>query len=450
MRPGNRKEDEHRPVRITRGFLKYAEGSVLIEVGDTKVVCSASVEGNVPGWLKGEGRGWVTAEYSLLPRSTQTRSVREAARGRIGGRTHEIQRLIGRSLRAVVDLEALGERTVWIDCDVLQADGGTRTAAITGAFVALADALNRLEEKGTIQRNPVKDFVAAASVGLRQGRDLLDLAYEEDMDADVDMNVVMTGRKELVEIQGTAEKKVFSRDELDRMLGLAEKGMEYLFSVQKESLGPAAESILKNRRKKLVLATANAGKIEELKRILDYLPLDIYSLKDYPRLPPVEETGRTFEENAVLKAETVSRLTGEMALADDSGLEVDCLDGKPGVHSARFAGEDAADEKNNSLLLELMKDVPSARRSARFVCCIAAAVPGEKTRTVVGTCEGKIATSLRGSGGFGYDPLFISREEGKTFAQMDTDSKNRISHRGRALEKARLILEELVKEEVQE
>ncbi len=447
MRPGGRKEDEHRPVKMTTKYLKYAEGSVLIEVGDTKVICSASVEDSVPGWLRGEGQGWITAEYSLLPRSTQTRSAREVTRGRIGGRTHEIQRLIGRSLRAVVDLEALGERTIWMDCDVLQADGGTRTAAITGAFVALAEALSRLKDQGRLQRNPVKDFVAASSVGLRQGREILDLAYEEDVDADVDMNVVMTGNKELVEIQGTAEKSTFSREKLDRMLELAEKGMEYLFSVQQEALGPLADEIRVKKQKKLVLATHNEGKVKELQEILGHLPLDICSLKDYPQVPPVEETGNTFEENAVLKAETISRLTGEMALADDSGLEVAFLDGKPGVYSARFAGPGATDEQNNALLLELMKEVPVARRNARFVCSIALAVPGAQTRTVTGTCEGKIATSPRGSGGFGYDPLFISQEEGKTFAQLALEDKNRISHRGRALEKTRVVLEELIKEE---
>ena len=447
LRPDKRKDDEHRPVRITRGYLKYAEGSALIEVGDTKVICSASVENNVPGWLKEGKSGWVTAEYALLPRSTQVRNIREAARGRIGGRTHEIQRLIGRSLRAVVDLSLLGERTIWIDCDVLQADGGTRTAAITGAFVALVDAIGSLKEKGIIHGNPVTDFVAATSVGLWQGRELLDLAYEEDMKADVDLNVVMTGKKKLVEVQGTAEKKTFSRDELDKMLRLAEKGLEYLFYVQKESLGTTTESTKKTLQKKLILATGNEGKIQEFKQLLSALPLKLCSLKDYPGLPSVDETGRTFQENAILKAETISQHTGEMTLADDSGLEVDILDGKPGVYSARFAGEDSTDEKNNALLLELMKGVPLDRRDARFVCSIALAVPGEETQTVEGLCEGKIATSPRGSGGFGYDPLFISREEGKTFAQLDTESKNRISHRGRALKKARLILEERLKGE---
>ncbi len=447
MRPDSRRDDEHRPVQITRGYLKYAEGSALIEVGDTKIICSASVEEQVPSWLRDAGSGWVTAEYALLPRSTQTRNTREAARGRVGGRTHEIQRLIGRSLRAVVDLEALGPRTVWIDCDVLQADGGTRTAAITGAYVALVDALNTLVEKGKIHQNPVKDYVAATSIGLWQGRGILDLAYQEDLEADVDMNIVMTGQKNLVEIQGTAEKKTFTRNELESMLALAEQGIEFLISVQQQSLGTALNRTPDPKGPKIILATRNPGKIAEMKQVLHPLPFTLCSLNDYPGFPPIEETGQTFEENAILKAETISSLTGEMALADDSGLEVDCLEGKPGVFSARFSGEGATDQKNNALLLELMKDVPFPRRSARFVCSIAIAAPGRQTRVVRGTCEGKIATSPRGSGGFGYDPLFISQEEGKTFAQLDTASKNRISHRGRALEEARRSLGELAKEE---
>lgn len=445
MRADGRKNDELRNVRITRGYLKYAEGSALIEVGDTRVLCAASVEESVPSWMKGEQRGWVTAEYSLLPRSTQNRSIREAARGRIGGRTHEIQRLIGRSLRAVVDLEALGERTVWLDCDVLQADGGTRTAAITGAFIALADALELLHSSGKLKRFPLKDFVAAISVGLLNGIPLLDLSSEEDMAADVDMNIVMTGNGRLVEIQGTAEKSPFGRAELDVLLELGSRGISYLVSKQKESLGILAEKIgsLAENKKRLVLATRNKGKVEEIKKFLFHLPLEIRSLQDYPGIPVVEEKGSTFLENAVLKAEAVSRYTGEMALADDSGLEVDCLDGAPGVHSARFAGEGATDEENNAYLLKLLEGVPPTERGARFVCTLALAIPGEKTITVEGSCRGTLATYPRGSNGFGYDPLFILEGEAKTFAELEREVKNRISHRGKALAQMKEILKRI-------
>ncbi len=235
-RPSGRLNDEMRPVRIIPGFLKHPDGSVLIETGDTRVLCSAMVEERVPSFLKGSNSGWVTAEYSLLPGSTETRSPREAARGRISGRTSEIQRLIGRSLRAIVDLEKLGERTIWIDCDVIQADGGTRTASVTGSFVALYLALKKLKDSGTIEDIPLKDYVAAISVGIVEGTTLLDLDYIEDSSADVDMNVVMTGKGNLVEIQDTGEKSVFSRQDLDVLLGLAQKGIQELVDLQKDIL----------------------------------------------------------------------------------------------------------------------------------------------------------------------------------------------------------------------
>ena len=236
-RPNNRNYDQLRPVTIIPGYLKHPDGSVLIEAGDTRVLCSAMVEEKVPSFLKGSGTGWVTAEYSLLPSSTETRTQREASRGRISGRTSEIQRLIGRSLRAVVDLEKLGERTIWIDCDVIQADGGTRTASVTGAFAALYLALNKLHQQGVLEQIPVIDFVGAISVGLVDGSLLLDLEYSEDYRADVDMNVVMTGSGNFIEIQGTAEGISFNKKELDEMLNLAGRGIEELIALQKQILG---------------------------------------------------------------------------------------------------------------------------------------------------------------------------------------------------------------------
>lgn len=227
---------ELRPARITTGFTKYAEGSVLIEIGETKVICTASVEERVPPFLKGKGSGWVTAEYSMLPRATETRTMRETGRGGPSGRTHEIQRLIGRSLRAVTDLSVLGERTVTIDCDVIQADGGTRTASITGGFVALAIALSRTVAQQKIARLPLRDFVAAISVGLVDGRTLLDLAYTEDSRAEVDMNIVQTGDGRFVELQGTAEAQPFSREQMNEMTSAAEIGISQLIAVQRTAL----------------------------------------------------------------------------------------------------------------------------------------------------------------------------------------------------------------------
>jgi len=236
VRPSDRRPDELRAVRFERGYQHYAEGSVLVEFGMTRVLCSASVEDRVPPFLKGQGQGWVTAEYGMLPRSTHTRNAREAARGRQGGRTLEIQRLIGRSLRAVLDLRALGERTVTIDCDVLQADGGTRTAAITGAYVALVEAMRRLRKAGTLRSDPLHGQVAAVSVGLYRGIPVLDLDYAEDVEAETDMNVVMNDAGAFVEIQGTAEGHAFRRSELDQLLDLAATGVADLLRLQREAL----------------------------------------------------------------------------------------------------------------------------------------------------------------------------------------------------------------------
>jgi len=236
MRPSNRRPEQLRPVRITRHYTRHAEGSVLVEFGETKVLCTVSVEEKVPPFLKGKGQGWVTAEYGMLPRSTNTRTDREAARGKQSGRTQEIQRLIGRALRAVTDLTRLGERTLQVDCDVLQADGGTRTASITGAWVALVDAIQWLRSHALIAENPLTDSVAAVSVGIYEGTPVLDLDYAEDSACDTDMNVVMTGSGGLVEVQGTAEGHPFSRAELERMLDLATEGIRALSAAQREAL----------------------------------------------------------------------------------------------------------------------------------------------------------------------------------------------------------------------
>jgi ribonuclease PH len=237
MRSDGRRWQEMRPVKITRNFIRHAEGSVLIELGQTRVICTASIEEDVPRFLKESHQGWVTSEYAMLPRSTLTRTPRESTVGRVGGRTHEIQRLIGRSLRSVVDLQSFGKRTIWIDCDVIQADGGTRTASITGAYVALVDALRVLQKRGELIGPPLKDTVAAISIGMIGSRIHLDLNYEEDSRADVDMNFVMTGRGQLVEVQGTAERRPFSQEELLQMMTIAQKAIARLAQVQKKSLG---------------------------------------------------------------------------------------------------------------------------------------------------------------------------------------------------------------------
>lgn len=250
MRGDGRQYDETRAVKITPNYIKHAEGSVLIEVGDTKVICTATIEEKVPPFMKGQGRGWITAEYSMLPRATQVRNQRESAKGKVGGRTMEIQRLIGRALRSVINLEALGERTIMLDCDVIQADGGTRTTSITGSFVALCYAVHKLMQNQKLSKSPITDYLASVSVGIVKNRTCLDLNYEEDSQAKVDMNVVMTGQGKFVEVQGTGEDSPFSRDELNELLAAAETGIQAMITKQKETLGPIVS---------VVGAEANAG-----------------------------------------------------------------------------------------------------------------------------------------------------------------------------------------------
>ncbi|MDG4655334.1 ribonuclease PH [Ectobacillus antri] len=244
MRVDGRQNNELRRIHIQTNYLKHPEGSVLIEVGDTKVICAASIDDRVPSFMRGEGKGWITAEYAMLPRATEQRTIRESSKGKVSGRTMEIQRLIGRALRAVVDLEALGEKTVWIDCDVIQADGGTRTASITGAFVAMVLAFQKLVENGKLTHIPVKDYLAATSVGIIDEHGVvLDLNYMEDSAANVDMNIIMTGKGHFVEVQGTGEEATFSKEEMAALLEMAEHGIHKLVAIQQEALGEIAEQM---------------------------------------------------------------------------------------------------------------------------------------------------------------------------------------------------------------
>jgi len=244
MRNDQRESNSLRPITITTNYITHPEGSVLIEVGDTKVICNASIEDRVPPFMRGQGKGWITAEYAMLPRATAQRNIRESSKGKVSGRTMEIQRLIGRALRSVVDLDKVGERTVWVDCDVIQADGGTRTASITGAFIAVVLAFGKLLENKSIAKMPVKDYLAAISVGvLPDGTEILDLNYEEDSQANVDMNIVMTGSGEFVEIQGTGEEATFTNSQLQTLLGLADEGLRQIVEKQKEAIGELAERI---------------------------------------------------------------------------------------------------------------------------------------------------------------------------------------------------------------
>ena len=436
IRIDGRKFDQIRDVKITRNFTKYAEGSVLIEMGETKVLCTASIEEKVPPFLRNTGTGWINAEYSMLPRSTQQRKVRDSSKGKIDGRSQEIQRLIGRAIRSVVDLNKLGERTIWVDCDVIQADGGTRTASITGAFVAVAEAIYKLYKDGLIKKMPIENFVSAISVGIVNDQCLLDICYEEDSHAQVDMNIIMTDKCEFVEVQGTGEERPFSRKDLNKLLELGEKGNKELIKIQRKALGEIADEILgMEYGDDIVISTGNAHKLEEIGAILKDLDYNIHSLKDVnlDNLE-IEENGKTFEHNALIKARTVAKLTNMITIADDSGLEVDAIGEKPGIYSSRYAGENATDAENREKLLKALKNTAASHRTARFVCCIAVVFPDGKEFVVRGTCEGTIAFEEKGDNGFGYDSLFIVDNYNKTFAELPSSIKNAISHRAKALE----------------
>ena len=435
----DRSPDELRLVRIVPDYTEMAAGSVLISCGRTRVICTASVQEGVPPFLQGKGKGWLTAEYAMLPGSTPQRKARDGVKK--DGRSVEIQRLIGRSLRAACDLTRLGERTVYIDCDVIQADGGTRTASITGAFVALCIAVDRLMQEGALVDSPIIRQVAAVSAGVIEDVCTLDLEYAQDSRAQVDMNIVMTrdarGELGFVEVQGTGEGRCYTRKELDQLLALGEKGCLELMEAQRAALGQRAEVICKKPR--LVLASNNFGKLKELRQMLGDR-FDVRSMRELGIEMEVEETGETFQENALIKAHALMELCHCATLADDSGLCVDQLDGRPGVHSARYCGVHGDDEANNQLLLKELSDKPAPHR-AHYGAAVALCRPGHEDIVVYGRCEGEIIGEYRGEGGFGYDPLFLSDDLGVTFAEASPEAKNGVSHRARAIQKVLDILE---------
>ena len=430
MRHDGRAVQQLRPIKIETNVFKHPEGSVVISFGDTKVICSATLEDSVPPFLRGSESGWVTAEYSMLPRATNTRNRRESSKGKLSGRTMEIQRLIGRSLRAVIDLEKLGERSIIVDCDVIQADGGTRTASITGGFVALRLAVNKLLASGELAEDPIKEHLAAISVGmLPDGTVVTDLDYLEDSSAAVDMNLVMTESGRFVEIQGTGEEATFNDDELNALILHGKAGIAELIAYQKEALFEAVEI----EEKTIVIATRNPGKAKEFAALFAKEGYQIKTLLDYPDLPDVEETGMTFEENARLKAETIAQLLQQPVLADDSGLVVDALNGMPGIFSARFAGERKSDAANNAKLLHELTNVPDEQRTAHFHCTLVFAAPQKESLVEEADWDGRIARIPQGDNGFGYDPLFIVPGYDKTSAELTSEEKNKISHRGMAV-----------------
>ena len=416
-----------RPCEIITDFVGTADGSCLISFGGTRVIVTASVDNQVPPFLRGKNQGWLTAEYAMLPAATGRRKARDGVKK--DSRGVEISRLVGRSLRQALDLTRLGERSITIDCDVLEADGGTRTAAITGGFVALCLAVDKLIASGQLKESPVKNQVAAVSCGLVSGTALLDLCYLEDSQALADVNFVMNDELGLIEVQGTGEGAAFPVSALSELLALATRGIEELMMIQRAALGQKARVI--KQQQTLVLASANPYKITELQHMLGSR-YRVIGMREAGYDLDIEETGASFSKNAAIKAEQVRDATGYLTLADDSGLEVAALNGAPGVNSARFAGVHGDDAANNRLLLKQMAGQEDRR--ARFVSVLALASPFAPTRLFTGTCEGRIIREARGTGGFGYDPLFETAS-GKTFAEMDEADKNQVSHRANAMKK---------------
>ena len=412
-RSDGRAADELRPVTIEPGFVRTATGSALITCGGTRVICTASVQESVPRWMTGKGRGWMTAEYGMLPASTGERKQRDISKGKQDGRGIEIQRLIGRSLRGVADLEALGERTIYVDCDVLEADGGTRCAAITGGYVALALAVRRLQQDGLLAKSPLTGSIAAVSCGVVDGVPLLDLDYPEDSSAEVDANVVMTGEGGLVEIQATAERTPLSRTHLDELL---------------RSRRPGSRACARRRKPRCDEAAARDAQRPQAARV---------------RPAAARRDARPAARGAPEPGGDRRHLRRERADQGPRGGAGDRRDGlrrrfgdrgrgaglAPGVRTARFAGEHATDGEN---LAKLHREAPAGSR-ARYVCVIAHVTPEGEETLFEGTCEGTLAERPSGAGGFGYDPLFVADEApGRTMAELTDEEKDAISHRGRA------------------
>ncbi len=426
-----RQNNQIREMKINLNYTSNPEGSVLIECGNTKVICTAMIEDKVPFFLKGKGMGWLSCEYSMLPGATKNRKVRDISKGKIDGRSQEIQRLIGRSLRSCIDLFKLEEKTIWIDCDVISADGGTRTASINGAYAALVLAVNKAIKDKLIEENPITCRIGAISLGIVKGEKLLDLDYYEDFSADVDMNLVMNDKFEIIEVQSTSEKKPMTKTDFYELLDLGENGIKSIFALYEKTLP---------FRKKIVLSSDNTNKVKEIREILTDTQLDVVSKRQVGfGGMEVDEKFDTLKENARIKAMSIKKEIDMAVIADDSGLFVESIGGEPGVHSARYSlnHDDAANRRKLLDNLENIKD-----RRAYFKTVLIYIDENYQEYYFEGVCEGEITTEERGENGFGYDSIFIPNGYNKTFAEMTDEEKNRISHRSKALEKFRKFLVE--------
>lgn len=415
----------NRKCTIECDYIKNAYASCLISMGNTKVICTCSIDYNVPPFRQVTNSSWLTAEYSMLPASTNVRKKRDTLKQ--DGRSVEIQRLIGRSLRQCIDLESIKGITFIIDCDVIQADGGTRTASITGGYVALHLAVNRLINDKIIDHNPIINQVAAISVGVVNKNILLDLCYNEDSNAEVDFNVVMSSDGNLIEVQGTGEKSSFSLNKLDEMVRLSCVGILRLMNIQREALKKAGSIYLPKLN--ILVASSNIHKIDEIRNMLG----NKYNLFGFDFLgfnENIVENGKTFEENSAIKSKYIADKYKLLTIADDSGLSVDYLNGEPGIFSARFGGDKLNSHEKNMLLLKSMNN--TTNRKAHFTCCITLTYPDLRIKNFVGICNGTILNTEVGKNGFGFDPIF-AYENGKPFAEMSKNEKNNVSHRGRAV-----------------
>lgn len=428
IRHTGRTPRELRNIQVKTNVFKYPEGSVVIAFGDTEVICNATVQPQASKQAA-SGQGWISVEYNQLPRATGQRQSRKSP----AAADENLAETIGKALRGVCDLSRLAERKIVIDCDVVQADGGTQSASLTGAFVALRLAVNRLLAQNELASDPIRENVAGVGVALLpDGTCVLDPdAYEEEQ-ALVGMSLVMNEGGDFLSIQAFGADTSFSGNDLNELLHYGAVGIESLIASQKEALVDKTHEV---PEKTIVIATGNVGKAKEFAALFGAAGYEIKTLKDFPDLPDVAETGTTFEANARLKAETISQLIQQPVLADDSGLCVDALSGMPGVYSARFAGEQKSDAANNAKLLHELYDVPDEKRGAHFHCTLVFAAPQKDSLVVSADWYGRIGRIPRGDYGFGYDPLFIPDGMEKTSAELLPAEKNHLSHRGQAMAK---------------
>ena len=427
IRHTGRTPRELRNIQIKTNVFKYPEGSVVISFGDTEVICNATVQPQASKQTA-SGQGWISVEYNQLPRATGQRQSRKSPAA-----AETIAETIGKALRGVCDLSRLAEREIVIDCDVVQADGGTQSASLTGAFVALRLAVNRLLAQNELANDPIRENVAGVGVALLpDGTCVLDPDEYEEEQALVGMSLVMNEGGDFLSIQAFGADTSFSGNDLNELLHYGAVGIESLIASQKEALVDKTHEV---PEKTIVIATGNVGKSKEFAALFGAAGYEIKTLKDFPDLPDVAETGTTFEANARLKAETISQLIQQPVLADDSGLCVDALSGMPGVYSARFAGEQKSDAANNAKLLHELYDVPDEKRGAHFHCTLVFAAPQKDSLVVSADWYGRIGRIPRGDYGFGYDPLFIPDGMEKTSAELLPAEKNHLSHRGQAMAK---------------